>query len=152
MKIVLKLILDLSICMWYIYIRNKKEQHFRRYNMNLHYDKKTGRANEIIEKEVSNTYRETIEKIVNYLSLEVFKYNRTIREVPNDVFDKAHQFIEEVRDDFINNVLMYDFSNEYINLFDCKAIYKSFNEAIGQLEDIYLYKTIYKKSNYHYCD
>ena len=120
--------------------------------MNLHYDKKTGRANEIIEKEVSNTYRETIEKIVNYLSLEVFKYNRTIREVPNDVFDKAHQFIEEVRDDFINNVLMYDFSNKYINLFDCKTIYKSFNEAIGQLEDIYLYKTIYKKSNYHYCD
>ena len=120
--------------------------------MNLHYDKETGRANEIIEKELSNTYRETIEKIVNYLSLEVFKYNRTIREVPNDVFDKAHQFIEEVRDDFINNVLMYDFSNEYINLFDCKAIYKSFNETIGQLEDIYLYKTIYKKSNYHYCD
>ena len=120
--------------------------------MNLHYDKETGRANEIIEKELSNTYRETIEKIVNYLSLEVFKYNRTIREVPNDVFDKAHQFIEEVRDDFINNVLMYDFSNKYINLFDCKTIYKSFNEAIGQLEDIYLYKTIYKKSNYHYCD
>lgn len=120
--------------------------------MNLHYDKETGRANEIIEKELSNTYRESIEKIVNYLSLEVFKYNRTIREVPNDVFDKAHQFIEEVRDDFINNVLMYDFSNKYINLFDCKAIYKSFNETIGQLEDIYLYKTIYKKSSYHYCD
>ena len=120
--------------------------------MNLHYDKETGRANEIIEKELSNTYREAIEKIVNYLSLEVFKYNRTIREVPNDVFDKAHQFIEEVRDDFINNVLMYDFSNKYINLFDCKAIYKSFNETIGQLEDIYLYKTIYKKSSYHYCD
>ena len=120
--------------------------------MNLHYDKETGRANEIIEKELSNTYREALEKIVNYLSLEVFKYNRTIREVPNDVFDKAHQFIEEVRDDFINNVLMYDFSNKYINLFDCKAIYKSFNETIGQLEDIYLYKTIYKKSDFHYCD
>ena len=120
--------------------------------MNLHYDKETGRANEVVEKELSNAYRETIEKIVNYLSLEVFKYNRTIREVPNDVFDKAHQFIEEVRDDFINNVLMYDFSNKYINLFDCKAIYKSFNETIGQLEDIYLYKTIYKKSSYHYCD
>ena len=39
--------------------------------MNLHYDKETGRANEIIEKELSNTYRESIEKIVNYLSLEV---------------------------------------------------------------------------------
>ena len=120
--------------------------------MNLHYNKETGRANEIIEKELSNTYREAIEKIVNYLSLEVFKYNRTIREVPNDVFDKAHQFIEEVRDDFINNVLMYDFSNKYINLFDYKVIYKSFNETIGQLEDIYLYKTIYKKSDFHYCD
>ena len=120
--------------------------------MNLHYNKATGRANEVVEKELSNAYRETIEKIVNYLSLEVFKYNRTIREVPNDVFDKAHQFIEEVRDDFINNVLMYDFSNKYINLFDCKAIYKSFNESIGQLEDIYLYKTIYKKSSFHYCD
>ena len=141
--------------MYVVYLYQKQERTtfiFRRYNMNLHYDKATGRANEVVEKELSNTYRETIEKIVNYLSLEVFKYNRTIREVPNDVFDKAHQFIEEVRDDFINNVLMYDFSNKYINLFDCKAIYKSFNETIGQLEDIYLYKTIYKKSSYHYCD
>lgn len=139
--------------MWYIYIRNKEEQHFRRCTiMDLHFDKTTGKANEIIEKELSNTYREAIEKIVNYLSLELFKYNRTIREVPNDVFDKAHKFIEEVRDDFINNTLVYDFSNEYINLFDCKQIYKSFNESIGQLEDIYLYKTFYKKSSYHYCD
>ena len=39
--------------------------------MNLHYDKETGRANEIIEKELSNTYRKSIKKIVNYLSLEV---------------------------------------------------------------------------------
>ena len=115
--------------------------------MDLHFDKTTGKANEIIEKELSNTYREAIEKIVSYLSLELFK---TIREVPNDVFDKAHKFIEEVRDDFINNTLMDDFSNKYINMFDYKQIYKSFNESIGQLEDIYLYKTFYKKSSFHY--
>ena len=120
--------------------------------MDLHFDKETGKANEVVEKDLASNYRKAIEKITNYLSLELFKYNRTIREVPNDVFDKAHGFIEEVRDDFINNTLMYNFSNGYINLFDCKQIYKSFNESIGQLEDIYLYKTIYKKSSYHYCD
>ena len=120
--------------------------------MDLHFDKTTGKANEIIEKELSDVYRKAIEKVTEYLSLELSKYNRTIREVPNDVFNEAHGFIEEVRNDFINNTLMYDFSNEYINLSDCKQIYKSFNESIGQLEDIYLYKTFYKKSSYHYCD
>ena len=34
-------------------------------------------------------------------------------------------------------------------MFDCEAIYKSFNESIAQLEDIYLYKTIYEKSSFH---
>ena len=119
--------------------------------MNLHYDKETGRANEVIEEYIVNSYRKAIEKIVNYLSLELARYKMD-DAIPNDVFDKAHGFIEEVRDDFINNTLMYNFSNGYINLFDCKQIYKSFNESIGQLEDIYLYKTIYKKSSYHYCD
>ena len=119
--------------------------------MNLHYDKATGRANEIVEKYIVNSYRKAIEKITTYLSLELARYKMD-DTIPNDAFDKAHGFIEEVRDDFINNVLMYDFSNKYINLFDCKQIYKSFNESIGQLEDIYLYKTIYKKSDYHYCD
>ena len=118
--------------------------------MNLHFDKATGRANEIIEKELSDVYRKEIEKVTEYLSLELSKYNGTIREVPNDVFNEAHGFIKEVRDDFVNNTLMYYFSNEYINLSDCKKIYKSFNESIGQLEDIYLYKTIYKKSSFHY--
>ena len=118
--------------------------------MDLHFDKTTGKANEIIEKELSDVYRKAIEKVTEYLSLELSKYNRTIREVPNDVFNEAHGFIEEVRNDFINNTLMYDFSNEYINLSDCKQIYKSFNESIGQLEDIYLYKTFYKKSSFHY--
>lgn len=136
-----------------IFISETRKNNNRRYNMNLHYDKATGRANEIVEKDLASSYRKAIEKITNYLSLELFKYNRiSTEEIPSDVFDKAHQFIEGVRDDFINNTLMYYFDNKYINLFDCKAIYKSFNEFIGQLEDIYLYKTIYKKSNYHYCD
>ena len=82
--------------------------------MNLHYDKTTRRSNEIIEKELSNAYREAIEKIVNYLSLELFKYNRTIKEeVPSDVFDKAHKFIGDIRANFINDTLMYYYSHYY---------------------------------------
>ena len=139
------------ICMWYIYIRNKEEQHFRRYNMNLHYDKETGRANEVVEGYIVNSYKKALEEIVEHLSLELVRYNNN-DTIPKDVFDRTHQFIEKIRNDFTNNTLVYYFSNKYINLFDCKAIYKSFNETIGQLEDIYLYKTIYKKSSYHYCD
>ena len=119
--------------------------------MNLHYDKETGMANEVIEGYIANSYRKAIGRIATYLSLELARYKMD-DAIPNDVFDKAHKFIEEVRDDFINNTLMYDFSNKYINMFDYKQIYKSFNESIGQLEDIYLYKTFYKKSSYHYCD
>lgn len=118
--------------------------------MDLHFDKTTGKANEVIEKELSNTYREAIEKIVNYLSLELFKYNRTIREVPNDVFDKAHQFIDNVRYDFIDNTLEYYFEQSYINVVDYRKIFILFYEAIAQLEDIYLYKTMYKKSSFHH--
>ena len=121
--------------------------------MNLHYNKETGRANEVVEGYIVNSYRKAIEKIIKHLSLELAPHKYKMDDtIPKDVFDRTHKFIEEVRDDFINNTLMYDFSNGYINLFDCKAIYKSFNESIGQLEDIYLYKTIYKKSDYHYCD
>ena len=115
--------------------------------MDLHFDKTTGKANEIVEKELSNTYREAIEKIVSYLSLELFK---TIREVPNDVFDKAHQFIDNVRYDFIDNTLEYYFEQSYINVVDYRKIFILFYEAIAQLEDIYLYKTMYKKSSFHH--
>ena len=118
--------------------------------MDLHFDKTTGKANEVIEKELSNTYGEAIEKIVNYLSLELFKYNRTIREVPNDVFDKAHQFIDNVRYDFIDNTLEYYFEQSYINVVDYRKIFILFYETIAQLEDIYLYKTMYKKSSFHH--
>ena len=118
--------------------------------MDLHFDKTTGKANEVIEKELSNIYREAIEKIVSYLSLELFKYNRTIREVPNDVFDKAHQFIDNVRYDFIDNTLEYYFEQSYINVVDYRKIFILFYETIAQLEDIYLYKTMYKKSSFHH--
>ena len=115
--------------------------------MDLHFDKTTGKANEVIEKELSNTYREAIEKIVSYLSLELFK---TIKEVPNDVFDKAHQFIDNVRYDFIDNTLEYYFEQSYINVVDYRKIFILFYETIAQLEDIYLYKTMYKKSSFHH--
>ena len=118
--------------------------------MDLHFDKTTGKTNEVVEKELSNTYREAIEKIVSYLSLELFKYNRTIREVPNDVFDKAHQFIDNVRYDFIDNTLEYYFEQSYINVVDYRKIFILFYETIAQLEDIYLYKTMYKKSSFHH--
>ena len=117
--------------------------------MDLHFDKTTGKANEIIEGYIANSYKKAIGKITTYLSLELARYKMD-DTIPNDVFDEAHKFIEEVRNDFVNNTLMYNFSDNYINLFDCKQIYKSFNESIGQLEDIYLYKTIYKKSSFHY--
>jgi hypothetical protein len=115
--------------------------------MNLHFDKETGKANEFVEKGLVNTYRESIEKITNYLSLELFN----MEEIPRDVFDEAHKFIDDIRADFINK-LMYYYSHYYITSIDFNRILESFNESIAQLEDIYLYKTIYKKSSYHYCD
>ena len=117
--------------------------------MNLHYDKATGRANEVIEKDLANAYREAIEKITEHLSLEFFKYNRiSMEEVPSDVFNEAHKFIGDIRADFIKR-LMYCYSHYYITSIDYKRIFESFNESIAQLEDIYLYKTIYKKSSFH---
>ena len=116
--------------------------------MNLHYDRATGRANEVIEGYIVNSYRQAIEKITNYLSLEFFKYNRISMEIPSDVFDKAHEFIDDIRADFISR-LRYYYSHYCITSIDFKRILKSFNESIAQLEDIYLYRTIYKKSSFH---
>ena len=118
--------------------------------MDLHYDKKTGRANEVVEKELASNYRKSIEKITNYLSLELFKYNRvSLEEIPNDVCYKAHQFIDNIRSHFIYDTLAYYLEQGYITSIDCEKIHKAFNETIAQLEDIYLYKTIYKKSTFH---
>ena len=118
--------------------------------MNLHYDKTTGKANEDVEKGFAYLYREAIEKIVNYLSLELSKYNRiSTEEIPSDVCDKAHEYIEKVRGHFINDTLMYCLKQGYITTSDCRSIFESFYETIAQLEDIYLYKTIYRKSNFH---
>ena len=117
--------------------------------MDLHFDKTTGKANEIVEKDLASDYREAIEKITNYLSLELFKYNRiSTEEIPSDVFDEAHKFIGDIRADFINK-LMYYYSHYYITSIDYNRILESFNESIAQLEDIYLYKTIYEKSSFH---
>ena len=118
--------------------------------MNLHFDKQTGKANEIVEKELASDYRESIEKIVNYLSLELFKYNRiSLEEVPSNVCDKAHQFIDNIRSHFIHDTLEYYLVQGYITSIDCEKIFKAFTETIAQLEDVYLYKTIYKKSTFH---
>ena len=118
--------------------------------MNLHYDKTTGRANEVVEKDLASSYRKAIEKVTEYLSLELSKYNRiNMEEIPNDVCYKAHEFIDNVRSHFIYDTLSYYIEQRYITLTDFKKIYKSFNETIAQLEDIYLYKTIYEKSTFH---
>ena len=118
--------------------------------MDLHYNKTTGRANEVVEKELASNYRKSIEKITNYLSLELFKYNRvSLEEIPNDVCYKAHQFIDNIRSHFIYDTLAYYLEQGYITSIDCEKIHKAFNETIAQLEDIYLYKTIYKKSTFH---
>ena len=118
--------------------------------MDLHFDKETGKVNENVEKGLAHLYREAIEKIVNYLSLELFKYNRiSTEEIPSDVCDKAHEYIEEIRSHFIDDTLMYYLKQGYITISDCRSIFKSFYETIAQLEDIYLYKSIYKKSKFH---
>ena len=129
--------------------QKQKRTTFRRYNMDLHFDKETGKVNEDVEKGLACLYREAIEKIVNYLS-ELFKYNRiSTEEIPSDVCDKAHERIEEVRGHFIDDTLMYSLKQGYITTSDCKSIFKSFYESIAQLEDIYLYKSIYRKSKFH---
>ena len=112
--------------------------------MDLHFSKTTVKANEVVEKDLASDYREAVEKITNYLSLELFG----MKEIPSDVFDEAHKFIGDIRADFINK-LMYYYSHYYITSIDYNRILESFNESIAQLEDIYLYKTIYKKSSYH---
>ena len=118
--------------------------------MDLHFDKTTGKANEVVEKGLANVYKQFIDKIVIYLSLELFKYNRiSMEEIPSDVCDKVHEHIEEIRDRFIDDTLMYYLKQGYITTSDCRSIFKSFYETIAQLEDIYLYKTIYRKSKFH---
>lgn len=118
--------------------------------MDLHFNKTTGKANEIVEKDLASNYRKSIEKITNYLSSELFKYNRiSMEEIPSDVFDKTHEFIESVRSYFIDGILKYNLEQNYITTSDCRSIFKSFYETIAQLEDIYLYKTIYRKSKFH---
>ena len=118
--------------------------------MDLHFDKTTGKANEVVEKGLANVYKQSIDKIVTYLSLELFKYNRiSMEEIPSDVCDKVHEHIEEIRDRFIDDTLMYYLKQGYITTSDCRSIFKSFYETIAQLEDVYLYKSIYRKSKFH---
>ena len=113
--------------------------------MDLHYNKETGRANKIIEGYIANSYRKAIEKIVDFLSLEL-----PYSEVPNSLFNEVHQFIDNIRNEFVNDTLIYYFEQAYINVIDCRKILISFYETIAQLEDIYLYKTMYKKSSFHH--
>lgn len=113
--------------------------------MNLHYDEETGKANKVVEKYLANSYRKAIEKIVDFLSLEL-----PYSGIPNSVFNEVHQFIDDVRNKFVDDTLIYYFEQAYINVIDCRKILISFYETIAQLEDIYLYKTMYKKSSFHY--
>ena len=62
--------------------------------MNLHYDKETGKANKVVEKYIANSYRKAIEKIVDFLSLEL-----PYSEVPNSLFNEVHQFIDNIRNE-----------------------------------------------------
>ena len=118
--------------------------------MDLHFDKTTRKANEVVEKGLINVYRQSIDEIVRNLSLGLFKYNRiSMEEIPSDVCDKAHEHIEEIRSHFIDDTLMYYLKQGYITTSDCRSIFKSFYETIAQLEDVYLYKTIYRKSKFH---
>lgn len=115
--------------------------------MDMTYDKKTGVANDIVVKDLTMAYRNAIEKVTTYLSLELFNKE----EISNDVFDEADSYIDRIRADFIDKQLMYYMREDYINPTDCRKIYKLFYETIAQLEDIYVYKTIYRKSRFH-CD
>ena len=114
--------------------------------MDLHFDKETGKANEVVERYLANNYRRAIEKIVDFLSLEL----TYLPEISNDLFNEVHQFIDNVRKEFVDNTLIYYFEQAYINVTDCRKILISFYETIAQLEDIYLYKTMYKKSSFHH--
>ena len=109
--------------------------------MNLHYDEKTGKANKVVERYLAKSYMKAIEKIVDFLSFF---------EISNDLFTEVHQFIDNVRNEFVDNTLIYYFEQAYINVIDCRKILISFHETIAQLEDIYLYKTMYKKSSFHH--
>ena len=113
--------------------------------MNLHYDEETGKANKVVERYLANSYRKAIEKIVDFLSLEL-----PYSEIPNSLFNEVHQFIDDVRNKFVDDTLIYYFEQAYINVIDCRKILISFYETIAQLEDIYLYKTMYKKSSFHH--
>ena len=118
--------------------------------MDLHFDKTTGKANEFADKDLASDYRESIEKITKYLLLELFEYNRiSTKEIPSYVFNEAHEFIESVRSHFIDGILRYYLEQNHITTSDCSNIFKSFYETIAQLEDIYLYKSIYRKSKFH---
>ena len=118
--------------------------------MDLHFDKTTGRANEVVEKGLTNAYRQAIDELVGYLSSELFKYNRlSMEEIPSDICDKAHEHIDDVRRHFIDDTLKYYLEQGYITTSDCSNIFRSFYETIAQLEDVYLYKTIYRKSKFH---
>lgn len=120
--------------------------------MDMRFDKTTGKANIVIEKDLASAYREAIEKIMSYLSLELFKYNRiSSQEIPKDVSDKALDYVRSVKDDFIDRLVYYH-KQKYINFIDYKKIYRSFHETIAQLEDIYIYKTIYRRSSDHCGD
>ena len=114
--------------------------------MNLHYDEETGKANKVVERYLANSYRKAIEKIVDFLSLEL----TYLPKISNDLFNDVHQFIDNVGNEFVNDTLIYYFEQAYINVIDCRKILISFYETIAQLEDIYLYKTMYKKSSFHH--
>ena len=114
--------------------------------MDLHFDKTTGRANEVVERYLTNSYRKAIEEITNHLSLEL---PYLVEEIPNNLFNRTHKFIDDVRANFIDNTLRYYLEQGYITTSDCRSIFRSFYETIAQLEDIYLYKTIYRKSKFH---
>lgn len=129
----------------------RKNNILEGYNMDLHFDKTTGRANEVVEGYLTNSYRKAIEEITNYLSLELPYFS--VEEIPNDLFNRTHKFIDNVRANFIDNTLMYYLEQGYITTSDCRSIFKSFYETIAQLEDVFLYKTIYRRSKFHFsCD
>ena len=119
--------------------------------MKMTYDKKTGVANEVVLKDLSCAFRDAIGRISQYLDLELIRYNRdSMKPIPDDVFDDAHNYIEKVRKEFNEHLDYYRLQN-YINPIDARKTYKAFHETIATLEDVYLYKTVYRKSSFH-CD
>lgn len=119
--------------------------------MKMTYDKKTGTPNEVVLKDLSCAFREAIGRISQYLDLELIRYNKdSLKAIPDDVFDDAHEYIDKQRKEFFNHVDYYT-KQRYINSIDARKTYKAFYETIATLEDVYLYKTIYRKSSFH-CD